>query len=48
MEEPELLADELFLMLEGARVTAQIMGTKGLDERLIRMGDRMIEAHTVR
>lgn len=48
MEEPELLADELFLMLEGARVTAQIMGTKGLDERLIRMGERMIEAHTVR
>jgi AcrR family transcriptional regulator len=44
-EEPELLADELFLMLEGARVTAQSMGTKGLGDRLIRMGERMIEAH---
>ena len=44
-EEPELLADELFLMLEGARVTAQSMGTKGLGDRLIRMGERMIGAH---
>ena len=39
LEEPELLADELFLMLEGAR-----MGTKGLGDRLIRMGERMIGA----
>ena len=41
LEEPELLADELFLMLEGARVTAQSMGTKGLGDRLIRMGERV-------
>ena len=45
LEEPELLADELFLMLEDARVTAQSMGTKGLGDRLIRMGERMIGAH---
>jgi len=48
LEEPEMLADELFLMLEGARVTAQIMGAKGLGDRLIRMGERMIDAHTAR
>jgi hypothetical protein len=35
-------------MLEGARVTAQIMGTKGFGDRLIRMGERMIDAHTAR
>jgi AcrR family transcriptional regulator len=49
LEEPELLADELFLMLEGARVTAQSMGRPpGLDDRLVKMGERMIAAHTVR
>lgn len=46
LEEPELLAEELFLLLEGARVTAQSMGPRGLDERLLRMGERMIRAHT--
>ena len=45
LEEPELLAEELFLMLEGARVTAQSMGTKGLGDWLIRMGERMIGVH---
>lgn len=47
LEEPELLADELFLLLEGARVTAQSMGPKGLGDRLVRMGERMINAHTI-
>ncbi|MEZ5890979.1 MAG: TetR/AcrR family transcriptional regulator [Xanthobacteraceae bacterium] len=46
LDEPELLAEELFLLLEGARVTAQSMGPKGFDERLVRMGERMIKAHT--
>ena len=46
LAEPEMLADELFLLLEGARVTAQSMGTKGLGERLVRMGEAMIKAHT--
>jgi hypothetical protein len=35
----------LFLLLEGARVTAQSMGRAGLGERLIRMGEAMIAAH---
>src|SRR5262245_23662430 len=43
--QPELLADELFLLLEGARVTAQSMGRAGLGERLMRMGEAMIAAH---
>ena len=47
LAEPEMLADELFLLLEGARVTAQSMGRKGLDDRLVRMGEAMIQAHTI-
>ena len=45
LAEPELLADELFLLLEGARVTAQTIGRAGLGERLVRMGEAMIAAH---
>src|SRR5262250_1332565 len=45
LAQPELLANELFLLLEGARVTAQSMGRAGLGERLIRMGEAMIAAH---
>ncbi len=47
LAEPEMLADELFLLLEGARVTAQSMGRKGLDDRLVRMGEAMIRAPTI-
>jgi AcrR family transcriptional regulator len=43
--EPEMLADELFLLLEGALVTAQCMGPK-VGDRLVRMGEAMIKAHT--
>ena len=46
LAEPDLLADELFLLLEGARVTAQSMGPQGMGERLVRMGEAMIKAHT--
>jgi AcrR family transcriptional regulator len=47
LSEPEMLADELFLLLEGARVAAQSMGSKGLGDRLVRMGEAMINAHTI-
>jgi len=47
LTEPEMLADELFLLLKGARVTAQSMGAKGLGDRLVRMGEAMINAHTM-
>ena len=45
LSEPEALADELHLLLEGARVTAQSVGAKGLGARLTRMGEAMIAAH---
>lgn len=45
LSEPDMLADELFLLLEGARVTAQCLGHDGLGARLLRMGEAMIAAH---
>ncbi len=45
LSEPELLADELYLLLEGARVTAQSIGPEGLGERLKRMGEAVIAMH---
>jgi AcrR family transcriptional regulator len=45
LDEPELLADQLYLLLEGARVTAQSIGTEGLGDRLLRMAEAMIAAH---
>jgi AcrR family transcriptional regulator len=45
LSEPELLADELHLLLEGARVTAQSVGSDGLGARLNRMSEAMIAAH---
>jgi hypothetical protein len=47
LAEPDVLADELFLLLEGARVTAQSMGSKGLGDRLEKMGEALINAHTI-
>jgi len=46
LAEPDMLADELHLLLEGARVTAQSVGTDGLGARLMRMGEAMIAAHS--
>jgi AcrR family transcriptional regulator len=46
--DPDMLADELHLLLEGARVTAQSVGADGLGARLIRMGEAMIAAHMPR
>src|SRR5262249_26846490 len=45
LNEPDMLADELNLLLEGARVTAQSVGTDGLGDRVVRMGAAMIAAH---
>jgi len=45
LSEPELLADELNLMLEGARVTAQSVGSEGLHERLMRISEALIASH---
>jgi AcrR family transcriptional regulator len=46
LAEPDMLADEMLLLLEGARVTAQSVGTDGLGARLMRMGEAMIAAHS--
>jgi AcrR family transcriptional regulator len=46
LSNPELLADELFLILEGARVTAQSMGPEGPSARLVRMGEVLIASHS--
>jgi AcrR family transcriptional regulator len=43
--EPELLADELFLLLEGARVCAQSLGPSGPASRVARMGEALIASH---
>jgi len=46
LNEPDLLADELNLMLEGARVTAQSTGIDGLGAQLARMSEALISAHS--
>jgi hypothetical protein len=46
LAEPEMLADELHLLLEGAQVSAQSVGKDGLGARLVRMGEAMISAHS--
>jgi AcrR family transcriptional regulator len=45
VDEPELLADELFLLLEGAHVSAQSFGPNGPASRLVRMGEAVIASH---
>src|SRR6266404_5980733 len=48
LREPEMLADELFLLLEGAPVSAQSGGTEGPGGRLARMGENLMAAHARR
>ena len=48
LNDPEMLADELHLLLEGARVSAQSVGVEGLGARLVRMGEAVIAAHARR
>jgi AcrR family transcriptional regulator len=46
LRDPELLADELFLLGEGARVTIQSLGPHGPAERLAEMFQMLVAAHT--
>ncbi len=46
LRDPELLADELFLLLEGARVALQSLGPRGPVQRLAEMFDTLVTAHT--
>jgi len=44
--EPDLLADKMFLLCEGARVSVQSMGPNGPAARLLEMLDRLIQDHS--
>src|SRR6266851_3259102 len=46
LSEPELLADEIFLLCEGARVSMQSVGREGPAKRLPEMLQRLIANHT--
>jgi AcrR family transcriptional regulator len=46
LRDPELLADELFLLGEGARVSIQSCGPGGPAERLTEMFQTVVAAHT--
>jgi AcrR family transcriptional regulator len=46
LKQPELVADELFLLLEGARVSTQSVGHGGPGCSFVRMGRAVIAAHS--
>jgi AcrR family transcriptional regulator len=46
LSQPELVADELFLLLEGARVSTQSVGHGGPGCGFIRMGQALIASHS--
>jgi AcrR family transcriptional regulator len=48
LRDPELLADELFLLAEGARVSVQSVGPNGPAARLAEMFHRIVAAHEPR
>jgi AcrR family transcriptional regulator len=45
LAEPELLADQVFLLCEGARVSIQSVGPKGPGSRLVRLLQLCVENH---
>jgi AcrR family transcriptional regulator len=48
LTDPERLADQVFLICEGARVTAQSVGTEGLSARLAEMLEALVREHARR
>jgi AcrR family transcriptional regulator len=46
LDDPEMLADELGLMVEGARVESQNVASDVLGDRVVRIGEALIAAHT--
>ena len=48
LADPERLADEVFLLCEGARVTAQSVGSEGLSVRLAGMLEALVSDHARR
>jgi AcrR family transcriptional regulator len=45
ISEADMVADNLFLLLEGARVSAQSIGPEGPACRFVRMGEELIKPH---
>src|SRR6202011_3204254 len=48
LADPERLADEVFLLCEGARITAQSVGSEGLSLRLAGMLEALVADHARR
>jgi AcrR family transcriptional regulator len=48
LADPERLADEVFLLCEGARITAQSVGSEGLSSRLAGMLEALVTDHARR
>ena len=46
LSDPDLLADELHLVLEGARVSLQSVGPEDLGARIVRIGEAIIAGHS--
>ena len=46
LRDPELLADELYLLGEGARVASQALGPLGPVQRLFEIFRSLVAAHT--
>src|SRR4051812_21575120 len=45
LRDPEGLADEVFLLIEGARINIQSLGAEGPASRLVRMIEMLIDGH---
>jgi AcrR family transcriptional regulator len=45
LRDPEGLADEVFLLIEGARMNIQSLGLEGPASRLVRMIEALIDSH---
>jgi len=43
--EPGLLADQLFLLMEGAQVSSQTQGARGPARNVARAAETLIDAH---
>ncbi len=45
LRDPEGLADEVFLLIEGARINIQSLGVEGPASRLVRLIETLVDSH---
>ena len=45
VREPKLLADQLFLLMEGAQITTQTLGVHGPASKIARAAEMLIDSH---